>query len=1076
MKKHRVLSTIISLSLAFIIVLSLFAPVAVYAYESLDYSRGSFYGYETLPAEKIIEQILGDAVSEEEKRFLEEFSTVSIKYTPKIPSSAITTSENGDTLTVKAKKYSYTAKNGAEVIWLPSVATYNGQALPFLESGEEYIADFEKSSDLDEIYVTVDYIAQVTLSQAHANSLINEAYNRAPQLFEEYTLQMAKYEAQLNAYERYLEDLAQYESDYLLYNDYVEKKKIYDTALSHYNDYLFALEQYEKDSALYASYLIELEEYNEQYKEYAEYLDKKAVYELEYAKYEEYLLNLEKVDHQLFILKSARTWMDTISGPRSFHVSIASNLISSVLENKALITSEFVGVEAQIVDRAGEATDIMRSLLDGYLLVRDGTLEERYSYYCANYEAFKASAYEMLICLDKLYENNRVRAILILEEKKDKYLALLAQLHLFVNLFHDDESALTNFDGDDYYDEEWKIDGKTALQLPCNKVYIEDIDLATPIPTGYPHTAIEKPTQPSEVAEPKKPETVRKPVMPEVVENPGEAPTVVLKPETVSPVEKPENEPILSKNVNDILQKIDNNALTQRDGVQGDITIKLSTSVNKTIGAEEVTVEFYDTDGTPLEVHTVDKNSVTVFEGVIPTKAETDEAIYTFAGWITEANEVYDLSTSLYSAKLYPYFDKQIKSYTVTWDVLGVKTEQKFLYGTVPQYDGAPKKADDGQFIYFFDCFKDESGNPVSTVYGDKTYYAHFNERYLVPLGNSGAIVELSSDAITVDATAMSVKYLEIGHLLKRAENKSLTINSRNMSVSFAASEVDDLRANGAYYIYLCVNATDFDGYQYSVYVYDEDKQPISTEMQYRARVSGVFFSDPASTNYGLYTLAGDEKQYYTYSFIDNGVTFIADILTDYSFQREYEIHAINRDDVRITLDKDYTKAGDKIRVTATPSDGMRILRLYYVHNGTETEIINGEFVMPEGDVTVFAVAEKMKYTIVFKVNDVTILEKEYYLGETPIPPSNPSVGNDSYYSYTFIHWSEEITPVSGNKVYHAVFEAKEAEKTLDTNKGISDSMLRVIIAGGALALILSLALLLLIYKGIVHLIKERMW
>ncbi len=1076
MKKSRVLSTIISLLLTFVVILSIFTPLTAYATDSLDYSRGSIYGYEQFEAEKIIEQIITDTVSEEEKRFLAEFCDISIKYTPNIPSSTVTAIENGDILTVKAKEYSYTAKNGATVIWVPIRALYNNISLDLTKSGEEYVCDFESLIGDTNNEVIVNYIASVILPAAYANQIINGAYVKAPEMLGEYTAQMEKYTAQLEAYEQYLLDLAKYESDLQLYEDYLEKKKIYDTALAHYNDYLAELSQYEKDSALYAKYLLALEEYNAKYKEYADYLDKKALYDSEYVKYEEYLSNLEKVEYQLEIMRTAKIWMDTKELPRSFHNSITSNLISSVLENKALITSEFVGVEAQVVDRAGDATDRMRSLLDGYYALAEKSEEERYAYYCANYEAMKSATYEMLICLDKLYENKRVKAILTLEEKKEKYLVLLAQLHLFTNLFYDDESGLKNFDGDDYYDDDWKIDGRTPLQILCNKTYIEDLDNAQPIPTGYPSTIIDKPVKPIEISEPKKPETVRKPVSPEVVENPGDAPAVIEKPITVSEVSVPDEEPILPQNVNDVLQKIDNGALVLREELTSDATILLETSVNKTIGAEEVTIEFYDTDGTPLEVHTVDKNSLAVYEGVIPTKDETDEAVYTFSHWVTEDGLAYDLHTSSYSAKLYPAFSKEIKNYTVTWDILGSQITSVHPYGTLPEFVGTPQKPDNGQFIYFFDCFKDADGNYVSEILGDKTYYAHFDECYLVPLGEGGAFVNFFDDSITVDATQMSVKYLQIGHLLNRAEDKTLTLTSRNMSVTFAKGEVDDLRAKGAFYIYLAVNATDHDGYQYSIQIFDKDKNPIQSDLQYRARVNGVFFSDPSSTNYGLYTETDGQKQYYNYSFTENGVTFVADIGVNYSFQREYEIHAISREDVSLTVSEDYTKAGDVIKVTALPGEGMRLLRLYYTKDGVEHEIVNGEFIMPEGDVTVFAVSEKIKYTIIFKVNDITILEKQYCVGEMPVPPSNPTVGNDSRYSYTFIHWSDEITPVDSDKVYHAVFEAKDAEKTLDTNKGISDSMLRVIIATAVVALILGLCVIAIISKLVVYFIKERMW
>ncbi len=134
-----------------------------------------------------------------------------------------------------------------------------------------------------------------------------------------------------------------------------------------------------------------------------------------------------------------------------------------------------------------------------------------------------------------------------------------------------------------------------------------------------------------------------------------------------------------------------------------------------------------------------------------------------------------------------------------------------------------------------------------------------------------------------------------------------------------------------------------------------------------------------------------------------------------------------------VTPDKKVCSPEEKVTLTVTPDVGFSIQRVTV--NGTAlTPDENGtySFNMPDEDVTVSAVFEINKYTVIWQNYDGTVLETDEnvpygtmpsYDGDTPVKPA------DNVIIYEFTGWDHAPAPVDDNKVFKAVFDSPNSGK-----------------------------------------------
>ena len=137
------------------------------------------------------------------------------------------------------------------------------------------------------------------------------------------------------------------------------------------------------------------------------------------------------------------------------------------------------------------------------------------------------------------------------------------------------------------------------------------------------------------------------------------------------------------------------------------------------IGLKSVyTIIFKDWDGTILKSEQVEEETIPVYTGAIPTRIETAEYTYTFAGWTP--NVVAVTGDATYIAT----YTATRKSYTITWlnEDGSLIDKTTVEYGVVPTHAN-PAKAATEEFSYTFAGWTPN----VVAVTGDATYTATFN-------------------------------------------------------------------------------------------------------------------------------------------------------------------------------------------------------------------------------------------------------------------------------------------------------------------------------------------------------------
>ena len=184
------------------------------------------------------------------------------------------------------------------------------------------------------------------------------------------------------------------------------------------------------------------------------------------------------------------------------------------------------------------------------------------------------------------------------------------------------------------------------------------------------------------------------------------------------------------------------------------------------------TITWYDDEGVKI-------NSTAVEEDVVPThanpsKAETAEYTYAFAGWAaSQGGEVIaNLPAASAAASYYAVFTPTKRSYAIAFvgDNAVELQNSNVLYGVVPAYAGSePVKAEDNGHTYAFDGWEDSShvryakGAALPSVSGAETYTAVFAataKQFTVELvengGSYGSQPEVTAYTYGVGATLPS--------------------------------------------------------------------------------------------------------------------------------------------------------------------------------------------------------------------------------------------------------------------------------------------------------------------------------
>lgn len=725
-----------------------------------DYSRAG-YGYVSVGAVELLENVLDVTLSASESEYLTAHSDFALKYNDGVAGKLVRSDFKQDTgeLTVTPAPFFYKAVNGKTVNWQP-----------VLINGEDISGSW--SAVIDDSYtddfVTVTYNTSFTVPYGDINGVLNLYYNQAENAYKkledknaEYQTLYDDYQNRLREYDEYLEYRKGYEEQSAAYDKYLQDKFDWDIQDRLYQSYLAACAQYELDTKAYAEYEAAQREYIQRQALYQQYLIDKANYDEQYG---EYLTKIS--DPRIAKELSHIEILDYLFTPviiygnnhRTLYNAVMGGSVTQVLSRLGEVNDDALFLAKLIrqpIDDAEKATKNLRDIFTKLNACK--TDEDKYLLYIAAYDSLKENLTMLLQTLDYFFRNDFVRGQLKEYDGVSRDLqfqVMLAQLYSVCYAL-DNRATIGSYYKEhmDYYsqknnsdklydfDSSYRIDGKTPAQL-LGSVVLTDTNDAEPI-DSYVHIP-EEPNALDVVEEPVQPARVSQPVEPEKVNNPGPAPQVENDPgppreEVLHPGDEPtEYQPTAEEQA--LADAFAEGNLSKRENLSTNYVYEAYCVVNHYFrNAQTLTVAFYlhaDDQNCAWEEEDVQAGSSVEYGGSTPAMERRG---YTceFDGWQDSEGNPVDINNVPAAAgylKLYPHFTETPNMYDVVWIINGVDYPAKAAYGSKPDYndtyEGVPVKRhdEDGRQYRFTGWDRDMEVMTDQTIY----YTAVFEKSCLV--------------------------------------------------------------------------------------------------------------------------------------------------------------------------------------------------------------------------------------------------------------------------------------------------------------------------------------------------------
>ncbi len=493
-------------------------------------------------------------------------------------------------------------------------------------------------------------------------------------------------------------------------------------------------------------------------------------------------------------------------------------------------------------------------------------------------------------------------------------------------------------------------------------------------------------------------------------------------------------------------------------GVAGEsVTIVSNTTITAAYQTKKYTITFKN-GTTNLQSGLVDYDATPIYKGTTPVKASSVKFDYSFAGWTPEIVAVSGAAS--YTA----VFDSTIRSYTVSF-MNGSEQIQAspVLYGSVPVYEGtAPVKASTAQYRYVFAGWSPD----VAAVIGDITYMAIFDSvvrKYLVvfmdgldtlqvdsvaygsaPKYSGKTPVQTSTDGYDYEFTGWdhelsAVTGEDVYYAVYNNALRSYAITFKNEGVLLQSSLVEygelpkyegktPVKASSVVYDYAfkgwdskIVSVTGVKTYNA---VFD------STLRSYEVTfVNGSKTMQTGAVEYGslpIYEGAVPTKtatEQYTYSFSGwtpeiKNVTGAATYSAQFdSTVNEYVVSFSNGNEVLQTGKIAY---GALPKYSGETPEKASSVKYDYTFAGWTPQVKS-----VAGNANYQAVFDSTlrSYRITFESEDAVLSTVVAKYGTKPVYDGlAPTKASTEKYAYTFAGWTPEITNVTGDASYSAVF------------------------------------------------------
>ena len=700
---------------------------------SLDYSNPAIENSKSFSVQDLYHILLEREPTQGEALYWQA-QELSLTYNDSIPNSSINTYYTNEVLDVTVAPYVYTATNGAVVTWVPEtikLETAKGDWEEYIltEQNGVYAAQIscKYSGDFE---MKISYGCKITVPGSILTALREDAYLVGANAL----AQMMVYENEKALYDA---KYAQYEKEQAAYEAYVRQKEAYEK-------YVVEKVQYDQKQAVYEVYLNALAEYEAlifAHDQWDQYYENLRTYDQRKKAFDEYSAYLDVRNKAVDSLAMFESVFVRESRGWCMYSDIMGSTVTQVLARQDELIA--AGCNASDITLAGQATENLRVLLEGYNNLREAKgvsdhekYKNMYAYYQANYDALKTNFCNLYKTLKGLYDNSAVSGYIALQERTDHYRQLVG--HLFVVSTAFDTSTARNVDA-------WRIARKTLFDVIDKDVhYFEDGNQWYPS-APYPTTEVAFAEDPGPDPESGKP-TVAFPTearpteAPAAVENPGTPPTVVthpgsLKVEPKHPGPAPKSPASdFSDAVYALYLEVKAGTLSAPNGTVPEFkTVNLSVEITQSVSIQNIkSVIFCDAFGQPYRIE--QKNYGEKIKCAALERETTAEFSYEFLGWQDADGNLYSRTEEIevtQNITLYPRYRATRRMYTVTFVVNNEGGEDQFKtvtreYGTKldpAQYVNIPPINE--LYLYSFTGWKNDNGEVIEdiVVTGNETYY-----------------------------------------------------------------------------------------------------------------------------------------------------------------------------------------------------------------------------------------------------------------------------------------------------------------------------------------------------------------
>lgn len=380
------------------------------------------------------------------------------------------------------------------------------------------------------------------------------------------------------------------------------------------------------------------------------------------------------------------------------------------------------------------------------------------------------------------------------------------------------------------------------------------------------------------------------------------------------------------------------------------------------------------------------------------------------------------------------------ESYVVTFIVDGIGESQAVWSGDLPIIPPEPQREGTPYQLYRFIGWDKEVGE----IYEDTSFTAQFDSYNFATDNGNPLKLTTTDESYIISCNSYSAMY-NISNIIKTTAegDRDILLECTDGDITLSNQNAKDFLILNVVYIQFESVIQSTGGYKLTLKLFDKDGDPCT----YSGKIHVTLPNFEVTERSHLMEMEGVFKKEVSYAYKEN--TLIVDVIpfTVYSMDSLYSISVLSSENATINVNKLSAEKGDRITVKVKNIiDGAYITGIYIVDEKGESKDLDGyTFLMPDSDITIGVLTEYYKYNVTFKANGKVLFTQSYKYGEKLTPPQIPDITADEGFIYRFVGWDKEISAVTADCEYNAIFKKEEAENIEQLPQGKYDTLAKLV-------------------------------